>query len=162
MKIILGLIIGFILGFISLITLPALQQYLPEGIVSNQGSSGFNDRDEGKKLQSIEGLPEDEYSTTSGNEATLFQLDNQTCKIKIALIGETYFAYRVLYFHDQKLLSMIQNEYRTSWMEPVQVDFEHEEQALYSAQNFNLDSVLVQAEFKNLLKKFNPALIKKC
>ncbi len=162
MKIILGLIIGFILGLVSFIALPQWQQYLPELPFSHQGTDAFNDRDEGKKLQTIEGLPEDEYSTTSGNEATLFQLDNQTCKIKISLIGETYFAYRVIYFDRQKLLSLIENEYRTSWMEPVQVNFEHEEQALYNAKNFNVNSALVQAEFKNLLKKFNPALIKKC
>ena len=159
MKILSALIVGFILGLISLIALPQWQQYLPELASSN--ANAFNDLNEGKKLQTIEDLPEDQYRTTSGNEASLFQLDNQTCKIKISLIGETYFAYRVVYFHDLKLLSLIENEYRTSWTQPVQVDFENEKSALYTSQSINTHSALAQSEFNNLIKKFNPALIKK-
>lgn len=53
------------------------------------------------EMKASEGLPEDEYSSTRGNQATLFQLENESCKIKISLIEEIYFAYRLLYFHEQ-------------------------------------------------------------
>lgn len=39
---------------------------------------------------------------------------------------------------------------------------ENENKALYKTQNFNIESTLVQTEFRTLLEKFKSELIKKC
>lgn len=177
MKTILTLILGVVLGFFSYKLIPQLQPNLAQTqpSASNTPDSNdhpdktlktnipsFNDSDEGQKLQTILDLPEEEFKTTNGNEATLFLLKNGMCKIRVELLGETYFAKHVAYFHKEKPLSIFQNEYRTSWMEPIEIDADSENKALYKTQNFNVESGLVQTEFHNLLEKFKPEFIKQC
>jgi hypothetical protein len=164
MKFVIGIIIGCILGFLSLIAYSQLKGYLPqlpEINILNSRSEIFNDLNDGQILQKLEDLPDENFRSTNGNQASLFLLNNGMCKIKVEIIGETGFSNYVAYFKKDKLINLQQYEYRSSWMKPVDGN-QSQSETLYFTQHFNLNSVLVKREFKNLVKKFNQEKIKKC
>ena len=164
MKFIIGIIIGCILGFLSLIAYSQLKGYLPqlpEINILNSRSEIFNDLNEGQILQKLEDLPDENFRSTNGNQASLFLLNNGMCKIKVEIIGETGFSNYVVYFNQDKLINLQQYEYRSSWMKPVDEN-QSQSETLYFTQHFNLNSALVKSEFKNLVKQFNQVEIKKC
>jgi hypothetical protein len=106
MKIIIGIVIGIFLVLIALFTyskiptpqhaatLNLLQQHLILPQYSHEA--------EGRKLQSIEMIEDEEYKSTEGNEASLYQLKDQ-CKLTLEIYGESFQSKRSFTFIKIKL-----------------------------------------------------------
>ncbi|OTG84327.1 hypothetical protein B9T33_00585 [Acinetobacter sp. ANC 5054] len=109
MRIIFGLILGICLSIAALIglqrfpqlleTYPQLAQLFPQ----QYNASTYNHDAEGKLLQTVEMLEDEEYKSIEGNEATLYQLDGQ-CKINLYIFGESYQLLTSFYFHHDRIL----------------------------------------------------------
>ncbi len=94
------------------------------------------------------------------SEAHLYRLKNM-CKLVIDIQGQDYIAKRTAYFHDQRLVRMLETEYRTTDDTPPNI-LTTTSQSIYREILFNPDSLLIQTEFKNLLKTLDPETLKKC
>ncbi|WP_347453224.1 hypothetical protein [Acinetobacter thermotolerans] len=125
------------------------------------GKNEYSHEAEGKKIQHIEHLDEEQFQSASGNNADLYQLAGM-CKLKISIYGETAYNFRTAYFHQNRLSYMFETQYRTSFEEfPDQKA--PESKRIYQETVFNPNSELVQMEFANLLKKYvTPENQKKC
>jgi hypothetical protein len=177
MKIMISIIIGLLLGLYTSIKFPQIQHYFSKIIQQEKPAQSekktetkqtiehpaekFNDADEKALLQTVDQLDNEEFISTDGNEAFLYKVKDM-CKIKVAMVGETYYAYRTIYFHHNQLVHMMETEYRTSRSESVWNNTGNEKNALYSTNEFNLKSKLVQDEFKAIISAFKPELIQKC
>ncbi len=161
-----GLFLGTLGLIIAYLFVPPIQTMLQPWLVgkhpvSHTALTYFNDRNEGQTLQSVDSIDEEEYRSTDGNSAELFKLKHG-CKIKVSIIGETAYAYHVVYFHQHQLQHMQTTEYRTSWMQAVSNATENELNALYTTEIFNPKSALNQAQFHTLIGYFDPKLIAQC
>lgn len=171
LKIFIGFVLGLIFGAFGIMSaylfIPSVQHILQPWLmgkaphINTEKTLDFNDRDEGQNLQNVDYIDEEDYRSTDGNSAALFQL-KQGCKIKVTIIGETVYAYHVVYFHQNKLQHMQTTEYRTSWMQPVSNPTDDESVALYNTEIFNPKSALSQAQFNTLIGYFDPKLIARC
>jgi hypothetical protein len=162
-----GLVLGALAIISSYLFVPRVQQILQPWLIGQPKTSDqhasiqFNDHDEGQKQQSVDYIDEEEYRSTEGNSAELFKLKHG-CKIKVTIVGETFYAYHVVYFHQKKLQHMQTTEYRTSWMQAVSNPTEDESQALYNTTMFNPQSALSQTQFKTLLSHFDQKNLVNC
>lgn len=171
LKILITFCLGVLCGAFALISayvfIPSIHSLIKPWLIGKSSTAytssamQFNDRDEGQKRQSIDYIDEEEYRSTDGNSAELFKLKHG-CKIKVSMIGETAYAYHVVYFHQKKLQHMQSTEYRTSWMQAVSNATENELNALYTTEIFNPKSALSQAQFDTLIGYFEPKLIAQC
>lgn len=174
MKIIFGLLVGLIVGFFAAQLIassqgqsaqakpPPLTLTDPAVIAEKKQEHNYIHGKEGQYLQMVEKLSSEQYLSTEGNEATLFRL-NDSCKITISVVGETYYMYRTFLFHDGKLLHVMESTYQYpngGLTNPEGKDpFKQE---LYSETTFNTHSRSIQQEFTELLKNFNSELTKGC
>ena len=170
LKILITFCLGLLFGAFALISayifVPSIHARLQPWLVGkshqqNENTTLFNDANEGQSIQTVDYIDEEDYRSTDGNSAELFKL-KQGCKIKVTIIGETAYAYHVVYFHQKKLQHMQSTEYRTSWMQAVSNPTEDEQYALYTTEIFNPKSALSQAQFHTLLGYFDPKLIANC
>ena len=117
-------------------------------------------QEEGKKLQEIEFIEEDDYKSTEGNNATLYQLHDQ-CKLIIEMNGETYYAYQIIYFSKNKITNFIEIEYRSSYTQRPNYD-ENDPKAMFTQTLFNPKSPLVQEKMGFIKKYINKTNLEKC
>ena len=121
----------------------------------------YTHKPQGKKIQHIEYLEEDEFKSSAGNEADLYQLAGM-CKLTIGIYGETAYSYRTAYFHKNRLIHMFETDYRTSYGEFPDQEIP-ESKRIHLEMVFNPNSQLVQEEFSSLLAKYiRPENQKKC
>lgn len=169
MRILFGILLGILLCVGSVIGLqrfpqllksyPQLQAIFPQLYNSHQ----YNHDAEGKVLQILEMLEDEEYKSTEGNEATLYQLDDQ-CKINLYVFGESYQNLTSYYFHKGQILRAYQTHLTYPnggfYAEPnTKEPFKLDKSFLKIMMPNNTQS---QLEFRQLQKHFKPELIKKC
>jgi hypothetical protein len=124
-------------------------------------SNRYTHKSEGKKIQHIGYLEEDEFKSTEGNEANLYQLPGM-CKLTIGLYGETIYSYRTAYFHKNHLIYIFETDYRTSYGQFPDKNTP-ESKRIYQEIVFNPNSQLVQDEFSKLWSKYiSPENKNKC
>ncbi|ATO18833.1 hypothetical protein BS636_03710 [Acinetobacter sp. LoGeW2-3] len=121
-------------------------------IPSLSTSNRYTHKAEGQKIQHIEYLEEDEFKSTEGNKADLYQLPGM-CKLTIGIYGETIYSSRTAYFHENRLIYMFETDYRTSYGQFPDQKIP-ESKRIYQEVVFNPNSQLVQDEFSKLLSKY--------
>lgn len=118
--------------------------------------------EEGIRLQTLEMLDISDYTSTEGNSAELFALDHQ-CKIRVNIVGETYYRYRTFYFRNQNLIYAMQSMYRypNGGLSNMDAPDAFKEE-FYSKETLNPQSSAVIAEFETLKGRFAPHYLTKC
>ena len=160
MKYLLSLSMGMLIGLSSLFFHSQIKSFLQRINILPLSSEKIHHHAEGKKLQEIEFIEEDDYKSAEGNQAMLYQLHNQ-CKLIIQINGETVFTYQTIYFHKGKILNIIESTYRSSWGEAPNYN-EENPKALFTTTTFNPQSPLTQ-ETINLIQKYvSKTNMKKC
>lgn len=167
MKIIIGIVIGIFLVLIALFTyskIPKLQHaatlnLLQQHLILPQ----YSHEAEGRKLQSIEMIEDEEYKSTEGNEASLYQLKDQ-CKLTLEIYGESFQSKRSFYFHQNKTL----RAFETHWSYPNGGFYAEEgkAQAFARQQSYfmlmNPKNSDTQHALIHLQQYFDPKFIKNC
>lgn len=169
MRILFGILLGILLCVGSVIGLqrfpqllksyPQLQAIFPQLYNSHQ----YNHDAEGKLLQTLEMLDDEEYKSTEGNEVTLYQLDDQ-CKINLYVFGESYQSLTSYYFHKGQILRAYET-YLTYpnggfYAEPnTKEPFKLEKSYLRIMMPNNIETEL---EFKQIKNHFNAKFLKNC
>ena len=151
---------GLVIGLSSLFFYGQIANLLQQYDIFQRDTEKVHHHAEGKKLQDIEFIDEDDYKSTEGNQATLYQLKDQ-CKLVIQMNGETVFAYQTIYFHHEKILNIIESTYRSSWIDSPNYD-EENPQALFTTMTFNIQSPLTQSKINLIRKYISKANLKKC
>ncbi|MFV5502694.1 MULTISPECIES: hypothetical protein [unclassified Acinetobacter] len=155
---IVGIICGVTILYITLLvsgetvtTLAAIDDELSP-IPSLSTANRYTHKAEGQKIQHIEYLEEDEFKSAEGNKADLYQLTGM-CKLTIGIYGETIYSYRTAYFQKNRLIHMLETDYRTSYGQFPDQEVP-ESKRIYQEVVFNPNSQLVQDEFSTLLSKY--------
>lgn len=162
------LFIGLCLGFcVCYFMMPMLGLNHPSSdqgnnqIVQPKGPTYSHD-EEGNRMQTLEMLDIEEYASTEGNSAELFALDD-TCKIRVNIVGETHYRYRTFYIKQGQLVHAMQSFYRYPYGGLTNMNSPNAfQEELYSEETFNIESTAVLAEFKELLSRFSPHYLTKC
>ena len=120
----------------------------------------YTHKAEGKQIQQIDSLQTGQLQSNENASAQLYHL-KKMCKLVIDIQGDTYQAKKTAYFHNNRLIRMLQTEYRSSHNAKPNGNAD-ESELIYTETNFNPDSALIQNEFKDLLKSISPENQKKC
>jgi len=118
----------------------------------------YTHKAEGQQIQHVSSFNAPNIPAQS--EAHLYRLKNM-CKLVIDIQGQDYIAKRTAYFHKNRLVRMLETEYRTTDDTPPNI-LTTTSQSIYREILFNPDSQLIQNEFKTLLTALDPAVLKKC
>ena len=159
-----GLCLGFIVCYMMLPYSDLSQQHIigstPE--IPKVHEMKYNHDEEGIRLQTFEMLDIADYISTEGNSAELFSL-GEMCKVRVNIVGETYYRYRTFYFSKHQLNYAMQTLYRYPNGGLSNMDAPNAfKEELYSNEILNPKSGAVLAEFKELISRFSPAYLNKC
>ncbi len=111
MKILTGFILGLLFASALWYCLPHVHRYFPDLPVPNlQKPSTYSHQPEGKVLQSLDNITGDEFRSTEGNGAVLYQLKGK-CKLTLNIFGESYKEEISFYLHQGKILSAFETSY---------------------------------------------------
>ncbi|WP_180123779.1 hypothetical protein [Acinetobacter sp. YH12097] len=169
MRILFGILLGILLCVGSVIGLqrfpqllksyPQLQTIFPQLYDSYQ----YNHDAEGKLLQTLEMLDDEEYKSTEGNEATLYQLDGQ-CKINLYVFGESNQSLTSYYFHNDQILRAYETNliYPNGGFNPVPNTKEPFKLEKSYLRIMMPNSIKTELEFERIKNHFKPAFIKAC
>ncbi|WP_353143608.1 hypothetical protein [Acinetobacter pragensis] len=162
------ILIGFILGLLSACavwySLPQLHRYLPNlPMPTARNDNAYSHEPNGKILQSLDYVSGEEFDSTEGNEALLYQLKNK-CKLTLSAFGESH-QYKIsFYFHQGK----IQSAFQTSYSYPnggfyaeykTNEAFETQQQFLKIMNPLNIETIKL---FDEIASQFKPVLINAC
>lgn len=159
-----GLCMGFIVCYMLMPSLDLNHHMMmsrpPEP--PKKAQAKYTHDEEGVRLQTLEMLEIEDYISTEGNSAELFILDKK-CKIRVNIVGETYYRYRTFYFNQRELSYAMQSLYRYPNGGLSNMDAPNAfQEELYSTEIFNPQSSAIIAEFDVLLTRFSPTHLAKC
>ena len=164
MKILTGFILGMLFAYAVWYCLPKLHRYFPNAPLPNiQQQNTYSHKPEGKIVQSLDSVAGEDFKSTEGNSAVLYQLKDQ-CKLTLNVFGESY-QYEISFYVQQgKILSA----FETSYSYPnggfyaenaTEQAFETQQQYLKIMNPLNTQTLSL---FDKIASQFKPVLIKAC